>query len=234
MKKLMIAASAALCGTVGFSLESANVVGYSATDLVDGNKLISAQFLQIGSDEGYDIQNIVATGDDVESSVFLQTLTASGKADESFSWDTWMFVEDKPAWIDEDGIATRKFAPGEALWVQGKIGYSLQTSGEVSAEDAIINLLDGNVAVGNPFPVKVNIQDIVATGANVEESVFLQTLTTSGKADESFSWDTWMFVEDEPAWIDDEGIATRDFNPGEGIWVQGKAGYTLRIPAPVL
>ena len=122
MKKLMIAASAALCATVGFSLESANVVGYSATDLVDGNKLISAQFLQIGSDEGYDIQNIVATGDDVESYVSLQTLTASGKADEIFSWDTWMFVEDKPAWIDDEGIATRDFNPGEGIWVQGKAG----------------------------------------------------------------------------------------------------------------
>ena len=232
MKKLIFAA-AAVAGMGAFALESANIVGYATTDLVDGNKLISAQFLQVASAEGYDIQNIVATGDDVEGSVFLQTLTASGKADESFSWDTWMFVEDKPAWIDSDGIATRKFAPGEALWVQGKVGYTLQTSGEVSKEDAIVNLVDGNVAIGNPFPVKVNIQDIVATGADVEGSVFIQTLTSAGKADESFSWDTWMFVEDEPAWIDDDGIATRDFEPGEGLWVQGKVGYTFRIPAPV-
>ena len=117
--------------------------------------------------------------------------------------------------------------------MQGKVGYTLQTSGEVSKEDAIVNLVDGNVAIGNPFPVKVNIQDIVATGADVEGSVFIQTLTSAGKADESFSWDTWMFVEDEPAWIDDDGIATRDFEPGEGLWVQGKVGYTFRIPAPV-
>ena len=84
MKKLIFAA-AAVAGMGAFALESANVVGYASTDLVDGNKLISAQFLQVASDEGYDIQNIVATGDDVEGSVFLQTLTASGKADESFS-----------------------------------------------------------------------------------------------------------------------------------------------------
>lgn len=208
-------------------------MGYATTDLVSGNKLVCAQFLPIGS-EGYDIQKIVANGDDVEGTVALQTLTTAGKANETFSWDTWMFVEDEPAWIDDEGIATRTFSPGEAIWVQGNVGYTLQTAGEVGTEDVIVNLANGNVAVGNPFPVAVNIQDIVATGDDVEGTVALQTLTAAGKANETFSWDTWMFVEDEPAWIDDEGIATRDFAPGEGIWVQGKSGYTLRIPAPTL
>ena len=209
-------------------------VGYSKTALVDGNKLVAAQFAPVGNAEGYDIQNIVAEGADVESFVALQTLTSSGKANETFSWDTWMYVTDKPAWIDDAGIATRKFAPGEALWVQGRAGYSITTAGQVDLSDLVVELVDGNKAVGNPFPVKVNIQDIVAEGADVESFVALQTLTSSGKANETFSWDTWMYVVDEPAWIDDVGIATREFEPGEGIWVQGRAGYTLRIPAPEL
>ena len=201
---------------------------------MNGNKLVCAQFMNIGATSDYNIQNIVATGDDVENDVFLQTLTASGKANETFSWDTWLFVEDEPAWIDDEGIATRTFAPGEAIWIQGKAGYAIQTAGQVGTDDVIVNLINGNVAVGNPFPVSVNIQDIVATGDDVENDVFLQTLTSAGKANETFSWDTWLFVEDDPAWIDDEGIATRNFAPGEGIWVQGKAGYTLRMPAPEL
>lgn len=183
---------------------------------------------------GYDIQDIVAAGADVESEVSLQTLTAAGKANETFSWDTWMYVVDKPAWIDNDGIATRTFQPGESLWVSGKAGYTIQTSGEVNLEDVIVNLVNGNIAVNNPFPVAVNIQDIVATGADVESEVSLQTLTPAGKADETFSWDTWMYVVDTPAWVDSDGVATRDFAPGEGIWVSGKVGYTLRIPAPEL
>lgn len=211
-----------------------NIVGYATTDLVNGNKLIGAQFIDIGSEDGYDIQKIVATGADVESAVALQTLTSAGKANETFSWDTWMFVEDKPAWIDDVGVATRKFQPGEALWIQGQEGYTIQTSGQVGTDDVIVNLVNGNIAVNNPFPVTVNIQDIVATGADVESAVALQTLTSAGKANETFSWDTWMFVEDKPAWIDDVGVATRDFAPGEGIWVQGQSGYTLRIPAPEL
>ena len=210
------------------------VVGYANTDLVNGFKMISAQFMPVGEAGGYDIQKIVATGEDVEGEVSLQTLTASGRANEIFSWDTWMFVEDEPAWVDDVGVSTRKFAPGEALWVQGKVGYTLQTAGQVGTNDVVVSLVNGFVAIGNPFPVSVNIQDIVATGEDVEGEVSLQTLTASGRANEIFSWDTWMFVEDEPAWVDDVGIATRDFVPGEGLWVQGKVGYTLRIPAPTL
>lgn len=101
------------------------MVGYAKTSLVDGNRLVCAQFLPFGS-EGYDIQDIVAEGTDVESDVMLQTLTSSGKANEMFSWDTWMFVTDEPKWIDDQGIATRDFDPSEGLWVQGKAGYTLR------------------------------------------------------------------------------------------------------------
>ena len=102
------------------------VVGYANADLVNGNKLICAQFLPVGEAGGYDIQKIVATGADVEGEVSLQTLTPAGKANEIFSWDTWMFVEDEPAWVDDVGVSNRDFAPGEGLWVQGKAGYTLR------------------------------------------------------------------------------------------------------------
>lgn len=49
MKKLMIAASAALCAAVGFCVESSNVVGYSAVPLISGeyNTGVSG-FLEVG------------------------------------------------------------------------------------------------------------------------------------------------------------------------------------------
>ena len=58
MKKLMIAASAVLCATVGFGLESANVVGYSTTTIRSGYTLLIPAFDNVGS-EGMDIQKIV-------------------------------------------------------------------------------------------------------------------------------------------------------------------------------
>ncbi len=225
------------CAAVGFAdgLTSDNVVGYSKANLENGFKLIGSQFLGMSAD-GYGIQDIVVEGADVENVVMVQTLTAAGKSKEMFSWDTWMYVEAGDAkWIDDKGIATRKFQPGEALWVSGQSSYTFQTAGEVGTSDIVVELVNGFVAVNNPFPLQVNIQDIVATGADVENAVMLQTLTPAGKSKEMFSWDTWMYVDAGDAkWIDDKGVATRDIAPGEGLWVSGQSGYTLRIPAPEL
>ena len=50
MKKLMIAASAALCATVGLCVESANVVGYQAKTVTAGDRAMrsAATFLLVG------------------------------------------------------------------------------------------------------------------------------------------------------------------------------------------
>ena len=53
MKKLMIAAAAALWATVGFSdgIESSNTVGYNSTAIAGGKlSCISLQFADVGSD----------------------------------------------------------------------------------------------------------------------------------------------------------------------------------------
>ena len=52
MKKLMIAATAALCATVGLSnsVESANVVGYTTTDTAKGaQQMAGASFVSVGA-----------------------------------------------------------------------------------------------------------------------------------------------------------------------------------------
>ena len=57
MKKLMIAASAALCATVGFSLESANIVGYNTGATGSNNNFVTIPFADIGYNTA-DIQAI--------------------------------------------------------------------------------------------------------------------------------------------------------------------------------
>ena len=232
-RKMIAAAGALVCAAaVADGLTSDNIVGYTTTPLVTGNKLVAIPFLPIGDAEGYSIQDIIPAGADLDN-VQMQTLTKAGKGDETFAWDTWEYVAPgEEAWADDKGVATRKFKPGEALWVQGVDNYTLTTKGEVGKADVIINLVTGNVACGNPFPVEISIQDIVPTGANLD-NIQIQTLTKAGKGDETFAWDTWEYVAPgEEAWADDKGVATRKFQPGEGLWVQGVEGYTLRIPAP--
>ena len=66
MKKLMIAAVAAACGSV-FALESANVVGYMDTTPKNssGYNFIIPTFVDVGANEAtYDLNNIKIVGGD--------------------------------------------------------------------------------------------------------------------------------------------------------------------------
>ena len=65
MKKLMIAASAALCATVGFGLESANVVGYQNLDSnASGATMIAPTFLNVTSSEKCTLADLSVSGYD--------------------------------------------------------------------------------------------------------------------------------------------------------------------------
>ena len=191
--------------------------------------MVAPQFMSFDNN-GMDIQNIVALGADLNY-VALQTLDSAGRANETFTWNDWMY--ETPCWVDDNlNIATRKFAPGEGIWVQGINGYALQTAGQVNFNDVVVKLANGAVAVGNPYPTAIAIQDVVAEGGDLNY-VAIQTLDSAGRADETFTWNDWMY--ETPCWVDDNlDMATRELAPGEGIWVQGLDGYTLRLPAPEL
>ena len=191
--------------------------------------MTSAQFAPI-SGTGINIQDIVANGEDL-SYVAIQTLDSAGRPAETFTWNDWMYEE--ACWVDDDlNQASRVFSPGAGMWIYGVDGYNIQTAGKVETSDVVVTLADGFVAVGNPFPVSVSIQDIVATGDDLSY-VAIQTLDSAGRAAETFTWNDWMY--ESPCWVDDElNQTTRTFAPGEGVWVYGVAGYTLRFPAPEL
>jgi hypothetical protein len=190
----------------------------------------SAQFISVGDQPDMNIQSFVISGADLNN-VSIQTLDSAGRTVDTFSWNDWMY--ETPCWVDNDlNVATRSFAPGEGVWIQGVAGYTLQTAGQVNQMDVEVVLRDGFTAIGNPYPINVAIQDIVVTGADLN-NVSIQTLDSAGRTVDTFSWNDWMY--ETPCWVDNDlNVATRELNPGEGIWVQGVAGYTLRMPAPEL
>ena len=70
MKKLMIAASAALCATVGFGLESANVVGY--TEFASATKKqpsFGACFMPLDGATSYKLKDLVPSDFDPDADV---------------------------------------------------------------------------------------------------------------------------------------------------------------------
>ena len=100
MKKLMIAASAALCATVGLCVESANVVGYQNEDVASKNTIflntftstsgatmtlgdISANSFDDTEGEEYDVFDWTGFTPFTD---FIQTLNTSGKFTGQFTY----------------------------------------------------------------------------------------------------------------------------------------------------
>lgn len=229
MKKLTaLAAILAATASMAAEVTSENIVGYANYELAQGFVMTSPQFRSISSSGGYNVKDIVANGADLNS-ISIQTLDTAGRTDKSFVWNDWMY--ETACWVDDNlDVADYTLAEGASVWVQGASGYTIQTAGEVATSDVTVELADGFVAVGNPFPVSVNIQDLIATGADLND-ISIQTLDVAGRTDKSFIWNDWMY--DSPCWVDDDmNEANYQLAPGEGMWIQGKEGYTIRIPAP--
>ena len=197
--------------------------------------MATAQFANIGT-EAMPLQSIVPTGADTSDNVYIQTLTAGGYTLDTYSWNDW--AADEPCWVDDnyEKVEGVTFAPGQGLWVQGSSAeQGIQSAGQVGKLDVSVALKSGFTAAGNPFPVAINLQDIVATGEGASDNVYIQTLTAGGYTLDTYSWNDW--AADEPCWVDDsyEKVEGVTFAPGQGLWVQGSSTeQAIVFPAPEL
>ena len=197
--------------------------------------MATPQFINVGGGE-MPLESIVPN---TVNDVVIQTLTAGGKTVDSYQYIDWAGPDyDQTAWADGDGniVSNVKFAPGQGLWIQGKdASNQIQTAGEVGTNDITIQLRFGFTAVGNPFPVAVSLQDIVANNVN---TIVIQTLTAGGKTVDSYQYIDWAGPDyDQTAWADGDGniVSDVEFAPGQGLWVQGASDSdAITFPAPEL
>ena len=204
--------------------------------------MTGAQFVNIGSDSATPLQSIIPTGDDTSDNVTLQTLDAYGNSVDMYTWINWAGDNgDEEGWVDDsyaivDGVT---FPAGQGLWVSGSTAdQALQTAGAVGKNDVNVTLRAGYTAIVNPFPVSVDLQDILPTGDDTSDNVTLQTLDAYGNSVDMYTWINWAGDNgDEEGWVDDsytivEGVS---FTPGQGFWVSGSAPTQgLRFAAPEL
>jgi len=204
--------------------------------------MVTPQFLGIGSNTALDLQSIKPQGDETSDNVSIQTLDAYGRMIDMYIWCDWAGESgDQEAWSDGSGeiIEGVSFAPGTGLWVQGLTdAQAIQTAGVVGKSDVLVALVNGATATGNPFPVSVNLQDIVPQGDNTSDNVSIQTLDAYGRMIDMYIWCDWAGESgDQEAWSDGSGeiIEGVTFPAGQGLWVQGSAtGQYLQFPAPEL
>ena len=209
-------------------------MGYAQSGLKTGYSLVTPQFLSI-STEAMPLESISATGDEASDNVEIQTLDAFGYTVDSYVWNDW--VSETPCWVDGDynPVEGVTFAAGQGLWVGGTPNNGLQSAGKVGSEDVTFTLRTGYIAAGNPFPVSVDLQDIVAVGDETSDNVEIQTLDAFGYTVDSYVWNDW--VSETPCWVDGdynpvEGVT---FVAGQGLWIGGASTeQAVRFPAPEL
>ena len=186
MKKLMIAASAALCATVGFGLESANVVGYNTTTVAaDQFYMIGVQLADVGSTiETADFNTFLSTtctpgtyGDGSDgwkaSAPMIQVLQPNGKF-----YDFYYYINDADdgagnytatGWVDSEGFNIDSSAAqtlSKGFWFKSVTGGTLTCAGQVSAIGSFGREVPGGQfeIVANPYPVALNLNAPVSSG----------------------------------------------------------------------
>lgn len=211
-------------------------VGYAQSELQTGYTMATPQFLTVGGSDTFDLQAIKPTGNDTSDNIYIQTLDNAGYTVATYGWNDW--AADVPCWVDDDyaPINDVSFAPGQGLWIQGlNANQGIQTSGCIGKNDISVVLQAGYTAVGNPFPVSLSLQDIIAVGDECSDNVYIQTLDNAGYTVATYSWNDW--AADVPCWVDDDyaPVVGVVFAPGQGLWVQGtSAKQSIIFPAPEL
>lgn len=198
--------------------------------------MTAAQFVNVGDATEMDIQQLAAVGDDAADNVVIQTLDFAGRTVDSYIWNDW--VDTTPCWVNDsfEKVEGITIAPGAAVWVQGTTtSQGIQSAGKVGTSDVVVTLKNGGTLAGNPFPIAIDIQEVVAQGTDAPDNVVIQTLDYAGRTVDSYIWNDW--VDTTPCWVNDsfEKVEGVTIASGEGLWVQGTTtDQTIRFPAPEL
>lgn len=186
MKKLMIAASAALFATVGFGLESANVVGYT-TKAVEAGKfyLVGVQFNDAAdATKGkIDMNSLLSLSAEITPGTYesdfagapeMQVLNAAGNG-----YNKYYYISDATddnddplgynCWADMDGYELKdadKLVMGKGFWFKSMNAGTITTAGEVSAEaDSVVEFPANQFFImSNPFPKAFSFANVTTTG----------------------------------------------------------------------
>ncbi|MBR3086008.1 MAG: hypothetical protein IKH04_06350 [Kiritimatiellae bacterium] len=227
----MAVAGAALAAT---SVESANVVGYTAReDGVDGYNWTCGTFDAVGG--GNISINQITLDDGGQYYIMdncLQVVDADGYTAESYYYTD---VGGAYQWLDENSdSADRTFAPGEGFLIENLDSIKVKITGQVPESDVSNgdNGVDGYNWMGNPFPQTISINDITLDdgGQYYIMDNCLQVVDADGYTAESYYYTD---VGGTYQWLDENSDpAVRTFAPSEGFLIENLDCITATIAKP--
>jgi hypothetical protein len=197
MKKLMIAASAALCATVGFGLESANVVGYYTVNVEKEKFALVAINMEPTSTEVFTLDELFPTN------ALTTSGGSSGNADQLQVWDYenqtyknfYRFYKKMGGgaknyhWVNtaDDSLATVTLKAGDSVFYYAKGNNQTLTIPGTVPNQASGILKQGFNMVGVGFPSTWNPN---SEGADFwKDSTKFTAAGSSGNADQIQYWD---------------------------------------------
>ena len=198
MKKLMIAASAALCATASLlAVESANIVGYTSKESNAGKFIIlGAQFEEVTGGNGINgtiggIQGVAYDEDGAftHTAPQIQIPIPGGYNIRYYLNDGWKDLGDDnwvqvPGWCDSDGlIVDDEYTPGVAVWFKSvNADADVVVSGAVPGDDSISVECPTTFALrANAYPMAITLNGDqmsvkgIAGAAYDEDGAFTQT-----------------------------------------------------------
>ena len=254
MKKLMIA-TAALCAAVGASaLESANVVGYQNTEMVNayGYNFIAPTFKDVTAGTAtYDLQKIKLVGSNVGDGLsdYIEVWDDAGAmTDTQYFYVTEAQGADHDGWVTEmmgDTYVENVSLPlgtGFYLYISSGDDVEVQYAGEVVKGNLTSEELPyGYNIVGNATPATVNLQQIQLLGANVGDGLsdYIEVWDDTGSMT-----DTQYFYVTEAQGYDHDGWVTEmmgdtyatgvTYAPGQAFFLYISSGDDVQVKLPAV
>ena len=241
--------------TVGFGLESANVVGYSSVCTTNGCKALGASFAPVTST--MNLQDLKVTGynheEGFDGELNVQFLDGIGKTTDMYYWIDIPADEEDPesvafyGWYDGSDTLVENVTinPGDGLWVfSSSKDFGLQSAGQVIKTSTAVTLNNGGMSmVANPIPMDIDLQDIFVGGYNHEDGfegeINVQFLDVIGKTDAMYYWIDIPADPEDPesvafyGWYDGEDTLVENVTVGAGtaLWTYSDSNaYSLIFP----
>ena len=243
MKKLMFAASAALCATVGLAIESSNIVGYMAKDMASaGYYNYTPMFVGIGGKDPA-VKDIVPSSKEVSDlsggGIALLVLDTSRKFARTFAWFTEDDFMDVEGWYEgsEETPTEYTLGPGESLQVYAPYQVTLTYAGQVDQSAYSFTAPSaGYYMVGNQHATKMAVKAIVPSSTEVADlsggGIALLVLDTSRKFAKTFAWFTEDDFMDVDGWYEGSEETPTEYMLEPGEVLQMYAPYQVKLEFP--
>ena len=228
-----------LCATVSFAeLASANVVGYSASDVRLTLSQQMPTFANVGQ-TSIDIQTMIpvdADGEVLDYEFTIQEISELGKVIKSYDYILADSSDDgeMEGWLmynegGEQEVVSRTFNVGEGFLVYSTAEGKMSYSGEVKTDEICVPVRKNLSAQGNIRPTSVDIQTLIpvdADGEVLDYEFTIQETTALGKVVKSYDYiladssddgemEGWLMYNEDG----EQEVVTRTFNGGEGFLI---------------